>query len=199
MSKKARNRKKKNGCGCGITMALCFILIACVLIFTDVFEALKHRIELQLYPLTYKEEILKAAEDYNLEPEFICAVIHTESGFNPDAESPVGAKGLMQLMPETFLWLSQKRGQNLDESMLNVPYINIDYGCYYLRYLTDTYGDLYTACASYNAGTVVTDWLKNPDYSQDGVALYSIPYPETSQYVEKIKKTEEIYTRLYFE
>ncbi len=198
MTRKARKRKK-SGCGCSITLALCFILVACVLIFTDVFETLKHRIELQIYPLVYKEEILRASEDYNLEPEFICAVIHTESSFNPEAESPAGAKGLMQLMPETFLWLSQKRGEALDESMLTVADINIDYGCFYLRYLTDTYGNRYTACASYNAGTVVSDWLENPDYSDDGVTLHSIPYPETSGYVEKIKKTEEIYERLYFD
>lgn len=197
--RKRRRRKKKSGCGCIVTAGLCFILIACILIFTDVLDTMRHRIELQLYPLGYRQEIMKASDEYNLEPEFICAVIHTESRFDPEATSPVGAKGLMQLMPETFLWLASVRGEDRTESDLLTPRINIDYGCYYLRYLADTYGDIYTAAASYNAGSVVTSWLGNPDYSSDGITLSSIPYPETEDYVEKIKTAQQMYQSLYFE
>ncbi len=194
-------RKKKKGCGCSgwVVTALAFILIACILIFTDVLSILRQKIEMQLYPLNYREEILKASEEYDLQPEFICAVIHTESGFKSDAQSVAGAQGLMQIMPETFSWLCDLKGEEYNSDYVFIPEINIDYGCYYLRRLTNTYGDEYTACAAYNAGSVVSDWLQNPQYSADGVTLYSIPYGETSEYVEKIRHAEEVYQKLYFE
>ncbi len=196
-----RRRKKKKGCGCSgwAVTALAFILIACILIFTDVLTVLRQKIEMQLYPLNYREEILKASEEYDLEPEFICAVIHTESGFKSDAESVAGAQGLMQIMPETFSWLCDLKDEDYSPEDVFIPEVSIDYGCYYLRRLTDNYGDEYTACAAYNAGNIVESWLENPQYSADGVTLYSIPYAETSQYVEKIRHAEEMYQKLYFE
>ena len=60
------------------------------------------------YPQKYSEYVNKAAADYNLPPALIYAVIRTESGFDPDAESSVGARGLMQLMPSSFEWLLQQ-------------------------------------------------------------------------------------------
>lgn len=200
MSRNPR-RKRKKSCGCSgfLVTALAFILIACILIFTDVLSVLRQKIEMQLYPLNYREEILRASQDYDLEPEFICAVIHTESGFKSDAESAAGAQGLMQIMPETFLWLCGLKDETHSPQDVFDPSINIDYGCYYLRRLTDAYGDCYTACAAYNAGGVVEQWLQNPQYSTDGVTLYSIPYGETSQYVDKIRHAEQMYQKLYFE
>ncbi len=196
------NRKrKKKGCGCSglLVTALAFILIACILIFTDVLTVLRQKIEMQLYPLNYREDILKASEEYDLEPEFICAIIHTESGFKSDAESVAGAQGLMQIMPETFNWLCDLKDEDYDPEDVFIPEVSIDYGCYYLRRLTNTYGDEYTASAAYNAGNIVESWLENPQYSADGVTLYSIPYEETSQYVEKIRHAEQMYQKLYFE
>ena len=196
-----RRRKKKKGCGCSglLVTALAFILLACILIFTDVLTVLRQKIEMQLYPLNYREEILKASEEYNLEPEFICAVIHTESGFKSDAQSVAGAQGLMQIMPETFLWLCDLKDEDYSPEAVFIPEVSIDYGCFYLRRLTDAYGDEYTACASYNAGGVVDSWLQNPQYSSDGITLYSIPYTETPQYVEKIRHAEQMYQKLYFD
>lgn len=194
-----RNRKKSCGCSGFLVTALAFILIACILIFTDVLSVLRQKIEMQLYPLNYREEILRASEEYDLEPEFICAVIHTESGFRSQAQSSAGAQGLMQLMPETFSWLCDLKDETHSSEAVFDPSINIDYGCYYLRRLTDAYGDCYTACAAYNAGGVVEQWLQNPQYSTDGVTLYSIPYGETSQYVDKIRYAEQMYQKLYFE
>ncbi|MBE6734271.1 MAG: lytic transglycosylase domain-containing protein [Ruminococcaceae bacterium] len=193
-------RKKKKSCGCSgvLVTALIFILLACLLIFTDVFSVLRQKIEMQLYPLNYREYIMKASEEYDLEPEFICAVIHTESNFKSDAKSPAGACGLMQIMPETFMWIADLKDADVQESEIFNPLVNMDYGCYYLRYLTDHYEDLYTACAAYNAGGIVQSWLSDPQYSTDGVTLYSIPYEETSQYVDKIRHAEEMYEKLYF-
>lgn len=194
-------RKKKKSCGCSgfLVTALALILIACILVLTDVLTVLRQKIEMQLYPLNYREEILRASAEYDLEPEFICAVIHTESGFKSDAQSTAGAQGLMQIMPDTFSWLCDLKNEDYSPDAVFIPEVCIDYGCYYLRRLTDNYGDCYTACAAYNAGNIVDQWLSNPQYSVDGITLYSIPYNETSEYVEKIRNAEQMYQKLYFE
>ena len=152
------------------------------------------------YPQKYGEYVSKAAGDYNLPPELIYAVIRTESGFNPDAESSAGARGLMQLMPSSFEWLQEKRGETgkyTSDSLFD-PAVNIDYGAYLLRYFYDCYGTEQCAVAAYNAGFVVSDWLADPNYSTDGVTLSSIPYPETSNYVEKVENAKSVYIELYY-
>lgn len=155
-------------------------------------------LEEAVYPMKYTSQVKLAAVNYNLDEAYIYAVIHTESGFDPEADSHAGAKGLMQLMPESFKWLQQLRGENLpDDAILNVD-TNIDYGCYLLRYFWDYYGDKYTAAAAYNAGFVVSDWLKDSDYSTDGKTLVTTPYKETTNYIRKIKNAEKMYNKLYF-
>lgn len=192
-------RKKKRGCGCFFTVLISLVLIGVILISSGALSKIVTHIEKQLYPLEYEEYILTAAELYDLEPEFICAVIHTESKFSPDASSHAGAQGLMQLMPDTFLWLSGIRSETHTAEDIRDPKVNIDYGTYYLRYLTDKYGDEYTAAAAYNAGNIVSDWLDDPAYSHDGVTLHTIPYEETSVYVERIRFAEDMYQKLYFD
>ncbi len=200
MSSKHRKKRRK-GCSCSgaLVTALLLILVVCVLAFTDVLSVLRQKIEMQIYPLNYREEILEASEEYDLEPEFICAVIHTESKFDSNAKSVAGAQGLMQIMPETFMWIAELKDETTSSDSVFVPRINIDYGCYYLRHLTDLYGDCYTASAAYNAGSVVTEWLSDPLYSTDGVTLYSIPFDETAEYVERIRYAEQMYQKLYFD
>lgn len=196
-----RRKKRKKGCSCSgaLVTALVLILIVCVLAFTDVLSVLRQKIEMQIYPLNYREEILRASEEYDLEPEFICAIIHTESKFDSNAESVAGAQGLMQIMPETFMWISDLKNESTSAEDVFIPRVSIDYGCYYLRYLTDNYGDCYTACAAYNAGNIVSDWLSDPLYSTDGVTLYSIPFDETAEYVQRIRHAEQMYQKLYFD
>ena len=174
-------------------IVLAAVLLACVLA-QSVFLVQK-----KIYPLEYGELVEKAAETYDLEEPLIYAVINTESGFNPSAESSAGAKGLMQLTGETFEWLQNIRGESYDEDSLFYPEINIDYGCYLLRYLIDEFGSEETAVAAYNAGlNIVAKWLEDPDCSSDGVTLYSIPYPETEEYVKKVEAAKQKYKRLYF-
>ncbi len=162
------------------------------------FDKAETMLEKSVYPIKYSELVDKAAEDYGLEKPLIYAVIKTESGFNPDSESRVGAVGLMQMMPESFKWVQKLRGTALDESELSDPAVNVDYGCYYLNYLLKHYGDERCAVAAYNAGFVVSDWLKDSTYSSDGKTLKEIPYPETSKYVKKVEHAKEMYKKLYF-
>lgn len=194
-----RRKKKKSGCSPGFIIFLLLIIATIIFISSGVINNLQNRIEKEFYPLEYKEEILYLSDKYEFAPEFICAVIHTESKFDPEAESHVGAQGLMQIMPETFEWISTLRGEEHIPENIAVPEVNLEYGVYYLRFLTDRYSDQSTACAAYNAGlSNVDNWLENPEYSQDGQTLSTIPYTETETYVERIKDAEAVYKELYF-
>ena len=64
-----------------------------------------------LYPLKYKEIVERHTAEYELSQSFVFAVIKCESGFDERAVSSVGARGLMQIMPETFLWLCEKQAR----------------------------------------------------------------------------------------
>lgn len=151
-----------------------------------------------LYPTAFADCVENNCSENNLDINFIYAVIKCESNFDENAVSHVGARGLMQLMPETFLWLSEKRGENHSEDELFNPEINISYGCYFYRMLIDIYSSEETALAAYHAGMGNVDrWLQNKDYSLDGKTLYSIPFKNTKEYVSKVIKTKNIYQKLY--
>jgi hypothetical protein len=110
----------------------------------------------------------EAARRHNLDPALVQAVVAVESGFRPDAVSPKGAQGLMQLMPATARYLGVK--DSLD------PVDNLDGGVRYLRGLLQRYnGDVKRALAAYNAG-------------EGAVARHGgvPPYPETLAYVRKV-------------
>jgi soluble lytic murein transglycosylase len=151
----------------------------------------------KMYPLSFEQQIRAAAKEYLLDPHLVMAVIHTESKFDPDAQSRQGAQGLMQLMPDTAQWIAEKI--NLGEFELNDPDDNIRIGCWYLNYLLKRFDwrrDV--ALAAYNAGpSNVEKWLDNPDYSADGHALDEIPFAETRNYLTKVLDAYEKYAYLY--
>ena len=74
------------------------------------------------------------------------------------------------------------------------PETSINFGCYYLRHLIDLYKNTDTALAAYNAGMGnVNGWLEDKEYSDDGVTLKYIPFPETRSYVRKVNESWEYY------
>ncbi len=152
-----------------------------------------------LYPRKYIEFVEKYSQSNNLSEEFVFAVIECESGFDKDAVSYLGAGGLMQVMPETFLWLQEKRGESLPDESIFEPETAIDYGCYFYGMLLEQFENEATAVAAYHAGAAqVEKWLSDKKYSDDGKTLKDIPYPSTKQYVEKVMRVKEIYNRLYY-
>ena len=194
-------RKKKKRFKRALTVIFLLLFVFLILFVSGALTAVKDSINKMIYPLKHEKTILAACEEYDLDPAFVCAVIYTESKFREDAVSSAGALGLMQLMPETFEYLADKRGEATPEDT-TYHETNIDYGTYYIRYLSDTYGfeDIYTTAAAYNAGPArVIRWLEDEKYSADGETLHTIPYSETENYIEKIKKAEDMYASLYFE
>lgn len=194
-------RKSKRGLKILIWFVVLVILAGSALYFvSNYYENVKQRFQKINYPTEYSDIVEENAEEYNLEPALVYAVIRTESGFDPEAQSPVGACGIMQIMPSSFEWLQEKRGEEgkYTEQDLFDPEICIDYGCYLLRYFYDYYGNERCAVAAYNAGFVVGEWLSNSEYSSDGETLENIPYPETSNYVDKVEDAKEMYLQLYY-
>jgi soluble lytic murein transglycosylase len=152
-------------------------------------------------PLAYQDEIKKYAAAYDLDPARVAAVIYCESSFQPEAVSSAGARGLMQIMPETGGWIAEKLKDTsyyTDEKLFE-PELNIRYGCWYLNYLDGRYdGDLTKATAAYHAGgTRVDEWLADKEYSTDGVTLATIPYDSTRAYVANVKTAYEHYKEIF--
>ena len=106
------------------------------------------------YPLEYENIVLGHAENYDLDPALIAAVIYRESGFDPDAVSESGAVGLMQLLPATADGIAELTGgSEFRPDDLYEPELNVRYGAFYLRRLLTKYdGDLELALAAYHAG-----------------------------------------------
>ena len=158
-------------------------------------------LEKNAYPREYAEYVEVYAEAYGVPEGLVYAVIRTESSFDSGAVSPVGAVGLMQLMPSTFEWLTDdKLFEHLKSGMLYDPETNIKYGTYCLSFLYDRYGDWELALAAYNGGLGNVDkWLEDDRYADangEG-GLKRIPFKETRQFVARVTDAWEMYERLY--
>ena len=80
-----------------------------------------------LYPQKYADSIAAYSARYDVDEMLVCAVIRTESSFDPDAESNVGARGLMQIMPDTLDWLCYRMGEDVPFEALSDPDTAIRY------------------------------------------------------------------------
>ena len=197
-----RHRRKSNKFKSFLAWIAVLAIFAGGIVFfvTSYYEDTKDELEKLSYPIEYSEYVEKASDEYDLDEALIYAVIRTESSFNTEAQSPVGACGLMQVMPSSFEWLQSLRGTTGEYTTEDLfdPEICIDYGCYLLRYFMDTYEDERCAIAAYNAGFVVGEWLEDENYSVDGKTLIDTPYPETSEYIKKVESAKEMYIKLYY-
>lgn len=153
--------------------------------------------------ITYQPLIERYAAEYNLRPAFVAAIIRNESSFRTDAESSVGARGLMQLMPDTAEWIAGKIGDsNYSFDHLYDAETNIRYGCWYLNYLSKLFrGDAVLVSSAYHAGqTTVTRWLSDKGISSDGVTIPvdKLPDGPTKQYAGRVTTSYGIYEALLY-
>lgn len=141
-----------------------------------------------LYPMPYADEVAAAAEEFDLEPALIYAVMRQESLFRVDAESSAGARGLMQLRAGTAQGAAARLGSagpgNPD---LLDPRTNIRLGAAELARLLERYdGGIAPALAAYNAGPAAADrWLPAEPVAGD-VWLENVPFNETREYVRRV-------------
>ncbi len=151
------------------------------------------------YPIKYEDIVTECAVAYDLPPSLLYAVIRTESHFREDAVSHAGAKGLMQLMDATFVWIQEQHFEEPTslEHILE-PEVNIHSGSKVLAVLKTMFSHTETALAAYNAGSgTVKGWLTDTQYSHDGETLTHIPYQETEQYVQRVLSAQKRYQELY--
>lgn len=156
-----------------------------------------------IYPTDYSEYISEYSAQFDVDRNFIYAVVKTESNFDPNATSDVGARGLMQLMPDAYDWVKFRMDDMRVTTFDNMydPELNVEYGTYMLSLFLEEYGGNYeTALAAYHSGRGnVNKWLKDPEYSSDGTSLEKIPSAATAHYVDKVMRAYKSYTILYSE
>lgn len=188
-------KRKKRGKKRLIAFSVALMLLALTAFLTLI---LSGEVDKLTYKLTNVAAISRYSKEYGVDPYLVAAIIHVESGNRETVVSPKGALGLMQIMPTTAEWIAEKLGEPYDLDSVTEPYTNIRYGCWYLNFLFERFVPVDTVLAAYNAGhNAVRGWLLDPAYSDDGVTLKNIPYPETEHYVEKVDRAYEKYKKLY--
>jgi soluble lytic murein transglycosylase len=145
-------------------------------------------------PLRHEDIIRQQAAAKGLDPALLAGVIYAESKFR-DITSHAGAKGLMQLTPDTAKYIAEHSGGTrfeLDD--LSTPQVNISYGAWYLRYLMNKYdGNLVLALAAYNAGGGNVDrWV-----AEGRTRVRDIPFAETREYIKRVIDARGAYAREY--
>lgn len=146
------------------------------------------------FPLAYSDDISHHASSSEINPAWVYAITRKESIFMSDANSPVNAKGLMQLMPATAKQLVRDK---ITTQYLLEAKNNIHLGTKYLRQLLDRHkGNNVLATAAYNAGPYrVKSWLKDIKSMPADMWIETIPYKETRNYVKSVLAFQQIYQR----
>ena len=161
------------------------------------------RLRREVYPVRYEEFIRASAEENAIPPAYIAAVILAESSYDAQAVSYADARGLMQLLPSTAVWIAGRLGESdtYTEEALFDPETNIRYGSWYLGFLMNRYnGDMRCSTAAYHAGQgTVDNWLSDARYSEDGQTLAVIASNATNTYVSRVLKNYEKYSEIYKE
>ena len=155
------------------------------------------------YPIKYDKIVDKASREYNIKKSLIFAICKIESNFVEDAISSKNARGIMQIMPSTALWLdSNASSEDIENKLIKAEY-NIKIGTQYLEYLTKKYNNnMIEVLAAYNAGEGNIDrWKdeKQPISTEETAILNmeDIRFEETRNYVEKVLKCKNYYEKLY--
>jgi soluble lytic murein transglycosylase len=170
-----------------------------VLIAVAAMPDLKRAVRAFTLPLSYQDIIREQAADKHLDPALVAAVIYAETKFDART-SPAGAEGLMQIEPQTALFLAHRSGATtFTTADLSTPQVNIAYGSYYLRFLLDHYRQSrLEALAAYNGGEANVDrWAAAARSGGHAFTLSDIPFPETRAYVQKVLNAQRDYRRTY--
>ena len=150
------------------------------------------------FPAAYRDSFLKWAEVNQVDPYLLMGIARRESAFNPHATSPVGARGLMQLMPGTADHVARELGISAPSTAeLFQPQVNIQLGSTYIRSMLERYrGNRIAATAAYNAGPHRVDrWLATAPREFDRF-VESIPFRETRDYVQAVLAYRVIFESL---
>ncbi len=152
------------------------------------------------FPRAWEGAVGKASKSTNMPEEMIWGIMRAESHFRQDAQSPVGALGLMQIMPFTGRKVASLMNWNgFETRSLLDPDTNIRLGSRYLQRLNEKFsGSIPLVAAGYNAGPHrVTAWVRNFGNLEMDEFIEHIPFIETRNYVKRVSRNFQIYALLY--
>jgi soluble lytic murein transglycosylase len=152
------------------------------------------------YPLGNPSLVNRYSQTSNLDPALLSALILEESRFQVQAVSPAGARGLMQVMPQTGRQIARElKVRPFSEDQLFDPAVNIHLGSWYFaRMLEEFEGKVHLALAAYNAGPqAVRKWLAGGRSLAEDEFVENIPYLETRNYVIRVIGSAQVYRLLY--
>jgi soluble lytic murein transglycosylase len=153
------------------------------------------------YPTPYSELVSAQAKKNAISPSLIYAVMREESAFDPEAESPADAYGLMQLILPTAKQMAKPLGLPHDRVALKRPSVNISLGARVLGSYRDKFPeDPLLAIAAYNAGPGAAQrWRKQRPGESFDLWVELIPYVETRRYIKRVLGSAAVYAILYEE
>jgi len=185
-----------------VVLTVVVLFVSAISIFLSIFKA--------LYPIKYKDSVIRYCNEYQLDPYLVLSMIKAESNFKERALSHKNAKGLMQITEKTGVWAAQKMDiENFKVEDLYDPDTNIRIGCWYINYLEKQFENnkngrseeenTELVIASYNGGIGnVRKWVENLE--KNGYEFYEfIPFNETKKYLKRVKNNYYIYSKLYKE
>jgi soluble lytic murein transglycosylase len=184
-----RSRRRRRNIFLGLAGFVAVAAIGWIVLRPIIDDAI---IELTL-PLRHEDIIRQQARAKDLDPALVAALIYRESKFR-DQTSSAGAKGLMQILPDTAKFIAKRSGGTQFELRdLANPQVNIAYGCWYLRYLMQRYnGNQVAAVAAYNAGHQHVD-----EWGGRSLKIADIRFPETKQYTQDVFEKRGDYLKHY--
>lgn len=152
-----------------------------------------------VYPVLVRETLIQSSKEAGLDPTLVAGLIRQESNFNPRATSPVGARGLMQLMPTVGRTLARSLGvPEYSDDALYDPAINVRLATVHLAALIRKDPNIERVLAAYNAGeSRVTRWMRKRGSSDPELFTERIPFVETRDYVRSIVRNRAFYSMLY--
>lgn len=164
-----------------------------------------------LFPKAYAEPVLKYSDKLGVDSDYVLAIIRQESVFNPRARSPVGAQGLMQIMPQTASMEAKRMRNDYVDKMFKQsilrgtrekkifdPETNLAIGVQHVHNLMNQYKSPIFVLTAYNASPKATErWRKNIPTEDTLVFIEQIPYKETRAYVKLVLRNYFYYKRWY--
>jgi soluble lytic murein transglycosylase len=153
-----------------------------------------------MFPLYHYDVIEQSANEVDVDPLLVAAIVRVESKFKETNVSRAGAIGLMQLMPDTAEWIAEQSGLAYNNPQdLAQPGVNIRLGSWYVAYLEKRFnGNRIAAIAAYNSGpSRVDNWLKQGTWDGTLDHLDQIPVGETRHFVQRVLYNYERYKSIY--
>lgn len=196
----ARRRRRSRGRG---ILVFLLIIAALVAVGLSIHQSKPSWYARWLHPLEYDAAINRDARLNGLDPALVASVIWRESDYDPNAESPKGAVGLMQVLPSTARFIASQGDPPPGNARdIRDPEVNISYGSWYLRYLIDMHdGSVPAALAAYNAGPDnMRKWRASAVATGTELRVpEDIPFEETRKYVTDVLAAWPIYREAYGE